>query len=257
MDKFIILSNQRSGSTLLVFLLDSHFQIQCWSELFQKIDPNKLNKSHYPKHYKISWVQFYESSPTRQFLYKFRKSALVNKYLDNIYTNTRDKNIQAIGFKLIYSQLEAFPQVKDYIKKNNIKVIHCIRRNSLKTIISLETAKARRKFATREPLETIPITLKCDNLIDRLNKMSTLIKNYSEIRSHTNSYYEIFYEDLISNKETESRKLLDFLGISDYRILTTDLLKMNPDSIEDIVDNYEELKDTLQDSEYESFLLST
>jgi hypothetical protein len=58
----------------------------------------------------------------------------------------------------------------------------------------------------------------------------------------------------VINREAESRRVLDFLNIDQVAPLTTDLVKLNPDSLEDMIENYEEVKQALSGTDFEEFL---
>jgi hypothetical protein len=68
------------------------------------------------------------------------------------------------------------------------------------------------------------------------------------------AYLEVRYESLVSVFETEIRKVLKFLEVDETMPLSSDLVKVNPDSLEDIVENYEEIKQALIGSEFKNYL---
>jgi hypothetical protein len=67
-------------------------------------------------------------------------------------------------------------------------------------------------------------------------------------------YLEVTYESLVSEFDTEIRKVLKFLRVDKTMPLSSDLVKVNPDSLENIVENYEEIKQALISSEFKNFL---
>ena len=67
-------------------------------------------------------------------------------------------------------------------------------------------------------------------------------------------FLEISYESLAADQDTETRRILKFLEIDQLMPLTTDLVKVNPDSLENIIENYGEVKQTLMNTEFENFL---
>ena len=67
-------------------------------------------------------------------------------------------------------------------------------------------------------------------------------------------FLEVAYESLVADFDTEIGKVLKFLEIDELMPLTSEFVKVNPDSLEDIVKNYSEIKQTLMNTEFENFL---
>jgi hypothetical protein len=55
-------------------------------------------------------------------------------------------------------------------------------------------------------------------------------------------------------KEEETRRLLGFLGVDRFVPLTSRLIKQNPDSLREILENYDEIARTLRGTPFESYL---
>ena len=80
-----------------------------------------------------------------------------------------NRNAEAVGIKISYNHIEKFPEISSWIVSKNAKIIHLIRKNILKTILSLQTAKESKLYHFRlimqynGPNFTVCLTLK--NLI--------------------------------------------------------------------------------------------
>ena len=59
---------------------------------------------------------------------------------------------------------------------------------------------------------------------------------------------------LVVDFYTEIRKVLKFLEIDEFIPLTSELVKVNPDSLEDIIENYAEIKKALVNTQFEKYL---
>jgi hypothetical protein len=59
------------------------------------------------------------------------------------------------------------------------------------------------------------------------------------------------YEDVLNDTNLHMRKILKFLQVKDNISLSSSLRKINPDKIENVLKNYEEVKKLLIDSPYE------
>ncbi len=249
--QFIILTTQRTGSTFLTHLLLSHPQIECYSELFQKNLVNRSKRSKVAKHFEIGYEKYRKKSLTRQINHKFFRTKLINRYLTEIYTSSMD--VKAIGFKFMYSQDAMLPEVLQWVKNNNVKVIHNIRVNILKTLVSRKTAQTRGIYSSDKNLPIIKITVDINNLKSDLENIEKKVSYYRNWCQNMESI-EITYESLISDRENEIARILEFLDVESFYPLNTDIVKMNSDNLEDIIENYEAVCDTLKGTYYEEFL---
>ena len=128
---FIIITSQRTGSTMLVRLLDSHPDVFCLGEMFfQKKESDYSYRTYFGANY------------SRKILNVFNRASAVKGYLDEFYSRN---NCGATGFKFMYGQARSFPprfpSVLDYAKKNEIKIIHNICSNYLRLLTSRVSAK--------------------------------------------------------------------------------------------------------------------
>jgi len=70
-------------------------------------------------------------------------------------------------------------------------------------------------------------------------------------------HLEIFYEtDLLNqqNYQATLNKICEFLGIEKSDCQSSNLVKANPDNIRDLVDNYTEIIEAIQNSKYSHYL---
>jgi uncharacterized protein YifN (PemK superfamily) len=251
--RFVILSTQRSGSTFLVFSLASHSKIECYSELFQKLDPKLIDRQDAPKHYRFAYETYRTSSLTRKLAHKHLRKWLIYRYLDRLPV-ANNKTVEAIGFKLMYNQATLFPEVVQWIKANNIKCINLFRRNHLKTIVSLEIAKKRSNFSSRQKLESVKVSLDCTSLIKRILELEQQIDRYRQI-DKTNPYLELTYEAFVGAKEETNKQILEFLEIPIYEPLNDEgFSKINSDSLEELIENYQEVCQILKGTKFEDLL---
>ncbi|WP_240732803.1 sulfotransferase domain-containing protein [Halioglobus maricola] len=56
------------------------------------------------------------------------------------------------------------------------------------------------------------------------------------------------YEDIVSSPEDSSREISEFLGV-EYEALSTKLKKQNPERLEVLIENFDQLKDAFADTE--------
>ena len=251
MKKFVVLSTQRSGSTFLGTCLGSHPDIQSYGEIFQYFRVERPDDLNPPIRYQVSYQKYIEESFLRKLADRFWQKGLIHRYLDQTYSKFEDK--EAVGFKLMYSQAAKRPDIVDWLKKNNVKVVHLIRKNHLKTVVSLELAKKRGIYASTQPLETTKIFLDPDSLQAQLNNRKELIEAHRSLFKE-NPYLEIEYEAFVKSRQMETSRLLAFLEVKESQKLTSELAKSNSNSLRDLIENYEEVAHQLRGSRFESFL---
>ena len=238
MIKFIVLSTQRSGSLFVCTCLDSYPNVRCHNDLFM------------PKAYKNTAYRAYRQAPIqRRIEHLIRPQASVDRYLAGIF----DDNIDALGFKLMYGQARRFPQVSHWCRKQNVGVIHLIRRNSLKIHVSRQIAKKRGiYFSTVDP-KPMSVSLDTRSLVGSLRRIEHEISHYGAMFD-VGDYMEIFYEDFVADPEKQSERLLSFLDVAADINLSSNLVKTSSDSLADVVDNYGEIQRVLGGTDFEKHL---
>lgn len=246
---FCILTTQRSGSTWLVSLLDSHPQIKAFSELF-------IGEAfaHQSDEY-LPWSDQYLSS-----FYEFEKqhprlrSFQVFQYLERLshYPGTH----RAIGFKLMHSQLAKRPEILLKLILSRYKIINLVRENPLDIIIS--KANLRRSgsphFKEEQALKTIELQpsllLKELQKQDRKTQFMKTMLNLLPIQ-----VLNITYESLCNNQQVVVDSVLNFLGAEENKAsLNSNLKKISKGQYSQKIANFEEIKVTLSGTKFQRFL---
>ena len=240
MQKFIIISTQRSGSSLLVTTLASHPEVVCHREVF-------LEENFHPN----SYSTYRTSSLRNRVAHLFYREKLVNQYLEKLLLEAGD--VAAFGFKFMYSQDKLLPQVMKWAEREDVKVIHLIRANVLKKRISRLVSRFRNLAHSTERVEVCRISMETKRLKEKLDAMSKQIDQYRSRLSHL-QYIELTYEDLVANQAYELKRLLEFLEMEVVPGLSSDLVKVNPDNVSEVIENYDEVVRALTGTKYEQFL---
>lgn len=243
MIKFVVLSTQRSGSTFLATSLSSHPRIHCYEEIF-------LCTNHDPETY----LTYRTASLNRRLAHLFQRKQLIDEYLLDLYT-ANEHSGDAVGFKLMYPQIRQLPEIVAWIKEHNIKVIHLIRQNTLKVIVSHQAAKKRKLYHLTQPLTHISkVHLTPRKVKSSLVYLTQQVQKYRRIFAD-NPYLEVAYESFVAHQNYETQRILQFLRIEPFVPLTSPLVKINPDSLSDLIENYEEIARTLHGTTFERFLI--
>jgi LPS sulfotransferase NodH len=247
--KFVILTDQRSGSTWLVDILNSHPEVIAFSELF--IENTKKNKPTWAGEKDVLlWRAYIRKSKS---IFKHLRPFSCLRYLNYIYAYKQ--SINAIGFKLMYHQLWHCPEILVYLLLKKAKVVHLIRSNILDVIISKEASLIRGSFHSINNVSQVQVKLNTSNLLKRLRWLDTKIKLAKRIFSCSGvPYIEVEYEKLKSNPSSFN-DILNFLGIEPGKQkLETPLRKLSKGSHMEIIANYEEVKKALKNTKYYDLL---
>jgi LPS sulfotransferase NodH len=260
LSKFLIITQPRSGSAWFMSCLNSHPQIYCPREttLFSKHNLSPI-KSFKPNFLQVDspnspYYRYRSASFKRQLAHRFNKSKLISQFLDDIYTERCHGEV--VGFKVNYSQIRKNKIIYEWIKRNNIKIIQLVRKNLLKRLVSHKVANKRRLFHSTQSVAPIKVHIDPQVLIGDFKRRQDRFNKYRKRISQELSvpYLEVTYESLLHNHESEIRKTLHFLGVDENFQLNSELVKVNPDSLKEIIENYSEVETLLKNTKFYKFL---
>ncbi|MDA3896616.1 MAG: hypothetical protein PF482_10770 [Desulfobacteraceae bacterium] len=229
--KFVLIAAPRTGSNLLVSMLNSHPEILCHYELF-----------HWQKIYAAAGGQGDLSAMWARNRNPF-------SFLEKIYSDGFEK--KAVGFKIFPNHN---PLILSYlIHQPKIKKIILRRNNYLKIYTSHIMAKKNKVYVYRPNSQPVPVYVCATRFKRYVNKNEAFYQTArNKIRAVNQDFLEIEYQLI---KATQSiKKLLDFIGVDDSCELKAGTKKQNPGKLSDRIINYSELCHELRDTEYEKFL---
>ena len=245
--KFCIITTQRSGSTWLTQLLNSHPQIKVLAG-----DPFWKHSGHFdgdlPRYH-----DYCKTTDTRRPWVLF-------EYLDTLDLETYEsKPHDVLGYKLMYNHIKHNPEVLIKLIGDRYRIIHLARRNVLDLLISNTVGKQhgvyhvtsssnKKKPAYLDPQILLP-TL---NLYERSYQAARLFLSLIPI-----PVMEVKYETLAANKNETMKQIAEFLQVDSSSIaFESGLRKANTGSYQDKIENYDTVKKLLDDSKYAHFLAS-
>ena len=218
--KFVVIGQERTGSNLLITLLQSHPKIRAKGGRFMRLGGKSCRE-----------------------------------VLQDIFPKKSNKTI---GFKLFYSHpLDSVDRsIWNILEEDpGFKIIHLQRRNLLRAHISkLIAVKTGVWISSGKKIssEEIKVHIDIEKMLADFEAANTHIKDVrNKFKSH--KVIEIRYEDLVEKREETVKRILNFLEVKEMH-LKSHLTKINTSKIEDIVLNYKELKERLGDTKY-AFML--
>lgn len=241
--KFAIFGHARSGSNLLISMLDLSDEIISHGEVFNPYETiySKKNKEELSLDIKL------RDKDTIRFLNSVYESGF--------------KDYRAVGIKhfLVYDHL-----ISNYLaSSSNIKKIILTRKNFLRAYVSLQIAFHTKVWACGETkysdYQQMDKKIKV-NLADFFDNHSYLTKRLNEIEEIMNrdnqKVFRITYEELASSSmKKRVREVFNFIS-TEIVIpeLKTSLKKQNPKELKDYITNYDEVSSALRGTQYEWML---
>lgn len=220
--KFVIISDSRTGSTLLMQLLNSHPEILAFGEEF-----------------------------------KYLKGSSCRQVWDKIYRK-RPKKIQWVGFKLFYVHPSSGNdrEVWELIQQDTeIVIIHLTRKNILRSYVSKQIGLKTRKWTEnvnhphqiRE--EDKKVKLNAVKCLKNFESISTYIED-TEQRFKDHQIIPVVYEELDKDKQATMDRIFRELKVPDLKVSTC-MKKQNPEKLEDLILNFPELKKEFAGTKWE------
>lgn len=251
---FVIIFQGRSGSTLLASLLASHPDILCRKEEFSM--DNAADFDARGDRNRILSPFFTEPEVTNP------TSEQCIERLKKIFA----KRFEAVGFKFKFPiQVDSYPEVMAALRQRaeDMRVIHLFRINQMKRGVSRQhlvrllqspSITELRGGNTQAEKQSGKIVVDLAMLKSFFKRQQRQQKRLDEILVNFPHRHKVAYEELLADQDDVMRGVLEFLGVDPKIELTTNLRKLTPDTLEDVVENYEELVAAFEGTEYEEFL---
>lgn len=223
--KFFVFGSGRSGSTLLVDLLDSHPRIQCEGELLSR---RMLLPDHFIR---------CRAALSRQEAYGFK---LLCYHLTMVH--------KKLGLRTFVTHLV----------NSGYKVVYLNRRNAFRRALSNLYARHRDQFHSRQGGHTAPIAPMRVDLDELLGWMEG-IENTVELERDVLRglpHVQLIYEDDLKQPACQQPaidRITEYLGLPSMPV-TTELKKATPRELSRFVANYEEVVAFVDATAYADYL---
>jgi hypothetical protein len=231
-------------------MLDSHPAIASYEELF-------LPAEHHRQTWGRSDREFFHEYYARRVVgrrWPVRTPFPAVRYLEELYAPR--PAIEAIGMKLMYSQLRGHLGLLAYIILRQVRVVHLVRTNLLDVVVSQETARARKQFHayTSDAVDHTAVHLRTEQLVPQLEDLQRSVDRIRLLlRVLPVPSIEISYEDL-SRSDDALNAVLGFLGVAP-RPVTSRFAKLNRGPKQSLIANYQDVERTLRGTPFERFVV--
>jgi LPS sulfotransferase NodH len=240
--RFVIVGTARTGSTLLINLLNSHSQVLAFGELFRSPTAIGWDVAPFTTYKSAKLIALYRSDPQR--------------FLDKSVFRRWPQGYAAIGFKLFYYHARNAPYnaIWEYLAQNtDIYILHIRRRNVLEQFVSLKLAHTTDLWSLTEPVMRQPEPLRLE--IEDCRKHFQLIRSFEkdcDVFFARHQVKSIYYEDLTEDRDAEIAKVEKFLGLKDEK-LSTELVRQRTLPLSQAIANYKELNQAFAQTEWADF----
>ena len=241
---FVVITSQRTGSTLLVKSLDSSPRIFCAGELFHP----GMRTLH--KEFQFPFLQD-DTGVVSRMISTWHLSSRVREHLGYFYSQAGPE-AQAVGFKLMVSQAAAYPAIVPCLSKLGVTALFLYRRNAFDTALSYFKATVTGRFhsdgqsPTGEAVGVIvserEFRRRFDSCQHDRNRVFKMQKSYGGRL--------LAYEDLVAHWDASIALVGQEIGMPELRV--TKVLEKLADNGGIEIENEELLRRRFVDRQFES-----
>lgn len=250
---FVIYADQRSGSTWLRQMLDSHPEIHVEGEVFlhhtnERIQALLADPTAPATDWAVHWSR--AEPGARRVL----RPWYVFAHLDRIFTAMHE-HAPAVGFKLMYDQSLLYPETLWYLLRRRVGVVHLVRENHLDVLLSRPARRVRGVAHSTEPVEPVRIQLDPTRLCAQLRRRERVVACADRfLRASRLPHVRVTYEAATADSRVLT-PVLAFLGVTPAAgELRSENRKLNTLPHWEMIENYDAVRRTLAGTRFARFL---
>ncbi len=248
MTRFVILSTQRSGSTVLTRTLDEHPDIFCAGEIFHE---SKEGIHHAEWHFPAWKIVGGKGSKLNKLVNYPNLKWNAVKHLEKFFAE--ENTVKAKGFKLMYSHVKSGPFIWEYIKSSNTNVIVLIRSNTFKMALSRYRMERSGTAHSKDgKVASSLITVPAGALLQQTLQLQSVNEKLLSLSQQTNRLI-LHYEDF-ADWTNVMQRTDTFLGVPFIDVKPV-LKKISADNWKEEVKNYKEIEDVFAQNNASQYLV--
>jgi len=229
-----IVSQGRSGSNLLQYLLGSHPQITMFGELFH---PDRV-------------VPRIDQEPGDDPTLDYPKQSI--RSIEEYLVQRLDNHNQVVGFKMPWDWLLVYPETWAAFFSLGFRLLYLRRRNKVDQYLSMRLARENSNWLSVDTYKN-----------QRLHVHPLELHAYWAISQRTDSWLEnmcarapvieVAYEDIVNMDQQDD--ILDFLGVAHIRLIPHTIRSRTKTKAE-VIENYDSLLEYFRGHPLEQQLLA-
>lgn len=222
--RFAVVGHARTGSNLLLDVFRSSLEVEMLHEIF--------------------------SADNRVIGQGFQEN------INRLYVGY-PRCVRAVGCKIFYNHLTD-QEWSEFEQRREFKIIHLMRRNRLRTLVSLAIAFKtdiwlQTNFRTKVPLEKKRVYLEPEALFTQFMQIEKW-EAQARARFAQRDVLEIYYEDLVGNFDAIASKAVTFVGATRWNPKRIGYRKQNPEPLDQLISNFPEVSGALKNTPFERYL---
>lgn len=215
----------------MIETLDAHPQIRCYGGVFNQgapgtLDPDAEDVAH--------WIEQLFTSEVRLDPPRARQPEA-------------SEGPSVVGFKVQYHQW-ANRRAREVLREMpDLRLLHVVRNDVLRTLISAKVAAASRRYQIRELPSGPPVPVRIER-----DELEAAHHNYAAARTCFERDFapcarlEVEYQAWLTDRPGLLHRVQTFLGVEVREDLSTDLVKTGTSDLREALDNYEALRDEVR-----------
>lgn len=273
MERFVVFTRGRTGSSAICDELDAYPEISCHQELFRLIPEGSFVRNSWEQH----GIRCFEPNLRKQlgvpdrvlpfdlFLESEHEPLGIEAYYKYLERAAASENSRVLGHKMLTRHFDDRCEYDmfAYLRAVDTKVLYLARRDPVREAISGGLARARGFFsivegepAFQSKIEKMNRTysVNCTGIVDEVKYIAYWTKEWTaRLQDAGFDYLNIYYEDFVENRIKFHRAVLDYLGLFDLRVSSqaTNYMKISPINLRECIQNYGELGEALAASGFE------
>ena len=184
----------------------------------------------------------------------------VGKDFDRVFSTVfqpESKSTKMVGFKVFYNHLTP-DEWQKFLACKDLKIIHLIRRNRLRTMISLEIAFKTGQWtqsgkANSGEIRVKRLMLEPSKVIKRLEQIEEG-EATARSRFRNRQVLEVVYEELVQSPKSVFESVGIYLGVDGIDPGRIRLRRQNPETLQQLIINYDEVEAALRNTRFEEYL---
>lgn len=236
--RFVVIGAPRTGTSLMIETLDAHPEVRCYGGVFNRgskgaLDPDAPDVEQ--------WLERLYESEARLDSPRVRRPEAKG-------------GPRAVGFKVHEAQWAGTRARANLRDRPDVRIVHVVRENVLRTLISAKRAAATRRFQSREAPAgpPAPVGIELDELrfaaeADRAER-ARIARDFAD-----HPRLEVEYASWRIERAAMLRRVQEFLQVEVRDDLCTDLVKTGAADLRAALENYEALYTAAQSTELRRF----